>query len=140
MLHNRDTLRKNRANKAIQACLYSQITRDTICHLESKSHTSDTSQPMLLDLVKKSNKHMLDCFYNSQESIAMTTCIRYAKEQHNLIASALKNNEDIRDVKTISPHIVDEEMLSLYSSLNDLTSDGTCNIFYLLQFWIITFS
>ena len=80
----------------------------------------------MLEFATNANEEMMQSFYNSQDSISMTTCIRYANEQHSLIIKALENKEGIKNVKAISQHVVDDELMNYYDKLNKLikTPDG----------------
>ena len=121
MLRNRDNIRTNRANRAIQACLLGNIANDSISRITlSSDEDSNENNVELLKLVKESSDRMIDSFCSSQTSINRTTCYRYAKEQHNLIRKAFKFNENISDIASISPHVVNDDLIKMYQTLNSM--------------------
>lgn len=126
MIRNRDTQRVNKANKAIQACLYSRIGRDTIKLLISTGENDlpDTRSSQLLQLAQNANQMLHDNFCKTQTSLSKKTCDNYADKQHSIILRAIKNNENIRDVEGISKHILDEDLIKLYAEFRRLSDIG----------------
>ena len=78
MLQNRDTLwqnKTNKANKVIQACLYSNICSDAISHLRT-TYSTDlqndhilVNRMKLLDLATDCTTKMIDNFCSSQDRV-----------------------------------------------------------------------
>ena len=120
------------ANRAIQACLLGNISNDSIAKLQSASKkTNNTEELKLMELAKQSSDRMIEEFCSSQNSINKNTCYKYAREQHNLIRRAFKFNENIANIASISPHIVNEDLIAMYSKLHSLESQSgmfTCYI------------
>ena len=126
MLGNRDTQRVNKANKAIQACLLGKINNETFDHIQKGfPNASSICSSKLIELAKNSNEKMIHNFCLSQESISKAGCERYASTQHNLITNAFRNKEDVNAVGSISQHIVDKDLLEVYSNLSTIITNET---------------
>ena len=128
MLKNRDTQRINRANKAVRACLFGKISRDTLHALHRRSPTTDNRTNnqviQLLDIAKNANEKMIENFCISQENVSKDLCDKYATVQHNLIMNAMSNKEDLDSVKSISRFVLDEDRRNMYNQLYNLTLGG----------------
>ena len=125
MLRNRDVQRRNKANKAVQACLLSKLATDSIKLLKTKTNFNNADNENclnLLELAEETNVMMIDYFCKSQSSINKATCDKYARSQHSLILSAMRNNEPISNVPGISKYVVDENILQAYRDFNNLQS------------------
>ena len=121
MLKNRDSARTNKANKAVRACLYGKIANDTLeCIRKTGDAAMHSSSASLLAVAEKSNQIMIDHFCKSTDNLNKEICYNYASNQHNLILAAMKNNENISEVKCISPYIIDNSLLELYEKFHQL--------------------
>ena len=134
MFNNRDKQRTNKANKAVKACLFGKIAKDTLSFLQQKcpnlSQQGQVHVNKLLKIADKSNEKMMEHFCKSAESISKETCMTYSKGQHNLILRAMKNKEDVSESKCISPYVYDDDLLQFYKTFNMLTdSNGECTLF-----------
>ena len=73
MLTNRDVQRKNKANKAVRACLLSRISRETLSHISKSPTTSasveHTNWVKMLEVAKTSNEAMFNEYCSSQTSV-----------------------------------------------------------------------
>ena len=126
MLRNRDITRRNKANKALQASMYSNIASTTIkslnkmtSHLVSheESNQFGKKQEKLVNILSKCNTKMMDLFNESQESLSKHISKKYSTEQHNSIMNALMLNEDVTNIADISTYVYDEEIMSVYNEL-----------------------
>ena len=122
MLRNRDTQRRNKANKAVQACLLSKLASDSIKMLRNNSaYSPDRKSLALLSVAETTNKMMTEYFCNSQSSINKMTCEKYANSQHSMIIRALKNNEPLNSVTGISEYVIDEAIIKAYQDFTKLS-------------------
>ena len=119
MLRNRDLLRQNKANKAIQASILANIGKDSLKLLKDSSPSSpeNNNQSKLLDIASTCNDKMLDLFNDSQESIGKFATKYYAMEQHTLMKNAVKNKEDIGSIPEISSYVYNDEIIEMYQEL-----------------------
>ena len=122
MLNNRDLQRTNKANKAVKACLFGKITKDTLTCIQANNsqntqHENSTIES-LLNIADSSNDQMINHFCISANSISKESCLAYARGQHSLILGAMRNKETIKSVKSISPYVIDEELITLYDSFH----------------------
>lgn len=133
MLKHRDSIRKNRANKAVQACLFSKITKESIRRISTGSSENmsplripqlDNTASSLLSLTLSTNEKTVDNFSSSQNSISKACCSTYAGKQHNLILRAFQNKEDVSSILGISPYILNDEILEMYERFNELDING----------------
>ena len=123
MLRSRDVQRRNKANKAVQACLLSKLASDSIKLLRTRStfNSSDNANCLsLLQVAEDTNVMMIDYFCKSQSSINKATCKKYARSQHSLILRAMKNNEPISSISGISEYIIDDNITRAYRDYHNL--------------------
>ena len=113
MLRNRDTARKNRANLAVQACVYSNIASTTIDALRDLCNNRDSKASELVEITKESTLKMIDCFLSSQDNMCNSVCMAYANEQYKQLVTGLKNGENIGDNDNVSEYLVTEEMVEM---------------------------
>ena len=139
MLNNRDTAQTNKANKAVRACLFGKIANDTLeCIRNSTETTAESSSTSLLAVAERSNRIMIDHFCKSTDNLNKEICYNYASNQHNLILAAMKNNEDISEIKCISPYIIDDNLLEMYEKFHQLKfSSGKIYSFLYIHVCII---
>ena len=134
MFNNQDKLITNKANKAVKACLFGKIAKDTLSFLQEKypnlSQQGQVHVNKLLKIADKSNEKMMEHFCKSADSISKETCMSYSKGQLNLILQAMKNKEDVTEIKCISPYVYNEDLLQFYKTFNMLTdSNGEYTLF-----------
>ena len=123
MLRNRDINRKNRANLAVQACLYSKINTSSLTKLEKMLNCPNSinseSAKKLIEIAQSSNKSMVDCFTRSQNEISKNTCINYANEQFGLFSRGVTNGEQISDNDNFSKHIITGDIVDMYMKMDN---------------------
>ena len=124
MLRNRDNARKNRANLAVQACVFSNIASTTIDALRDLCHNRDSKASELLKLTKESTLKMIDCFLSSQDNMCNSVCMAYANKQYKQVVIGLKNGEDIAGNDNISEYLVTEEMVQMCKKYLACESQG----------------
>ena len=134
MFNNRDNQRTNKANKAVKACLFGKITKDTLSFIQRNcpnlSQQGQVQVNHLLKIANISNDKMVEHFCKSADSISKETCMSYSTGQHNLILQAMKNKENISSVKCISPYVIDSDLLSMCKTFTNLTTSNGKYIYF----------
>ena len=116
---HRDVVCKNKANAAVQGCIYADLNHSCIDTLKKNATNklpekmSDEQVLKLLDIAHDSNQKAKHFLLNSQSSISKRHCSNYATSQFKQLQAMAKNNEDINNVSTISPYIVDDNMIDM---------------------------
>ena len=114
--NNRDTSCINKACTAVQANLYSLISKSSLKSIENKmkrksneinNHNDDDvhNQRKLINLALDSNSKSVVLFNKLQKNITKDNALRYAEKQHNLIVRSFEMGEDISYIESISPNI-----------------------------------
>ena len=124
MLRNRDITRKNRANLAVKACMYSKIASSTIKKLEAVVDKNNSESSALLEIAKQSTTKMVNCFLSSQTNICNTVVQNYATQQFGHVISGLKLGENVLQNENVSEFIADNYMLEMCKSIIECKSKG----------------
>ena len=133
MIRNRDINRKNRANLAVQACLYSKLNTSSLTKLKEVLTVENSSNPdavnRLISVAEATSKSMVDLFTSSQNEISKRACLSYANEQFSQIRNGYANGESMESNESVSKHIVTPEILQMYKTMEENVSDGKYSIF-----------
>ena len=128
MLRHRDTKRKNRANLAVQGCLYSKLNLSSLEKLKTMVTSNEVinveEASKLIDIAEKTNLSMVDKFTTSQAQICKYMCMRYASEQYSSVQNAHQNGEDLQDNDAVSKHIVSKEIVDVFKQLQSDNCTG----------------
>ena len=130
MLGNRDILRTNKANRAIQASIFANIGKDSLTALKKVNNAVSsnlssvepilTTKNKLVDIASVCNEKMLELFNDSQESLGKYATKYYATEQHGRMTNAVRNKEDIENISEISSYIYNDEIIKMYRDLDSV--------------------
>ena len=121
---NRDQCGCNKANAAVQGCIFWEMNKECIDLLIKNSDTSDSTTQLnceqvvnILNIAKDSNNESKKLFIRSQNSISEHVCCQYASTQFSQVHNMNTNMEKLENAQSISTSIVNKRILNMTKEL-----------------------
>ena len=120
LTNNRDFLRVNTSNTAVQGSIFATINNSCFDQLEIAMNSlnfADTPESQriksLIIVAKEVNKEITSLFYKTQNTINTTSCKRYAQSLQNAMEICVKNRERFDQVEILaSTDVVTTKMMT----------------------------